>query len=163
MTKKEDKKRFKVKMRNEFNKKGYSFMSSFHKMTDELSSSLIQKAHSVFFIQKLIEPEYGTIIIKNSQHKTIKYKFHKSVKNKATIKDKKGMPDVIKLPLGDLIGQYHNKRISKIDMNKNDIDVYVKFKQKTGLFIVFRIHADDMSSKFTYDLGNRYYRVFFNN
>lgn len=151
-----------AEIRKEYNRKGWSFRSETFMINDEIPIELISKAYSVSFIKILSELEDEIIRIEHSQLKEIQYKFHKSVKNIASRKDKKGLSKEINLSLFALKNKYaNNPKVEDIEHYDKYIEVSCISQTDPDLRINFRIHPENTDPQFSYDLSIRHYREFF--
>ena len=149
-------------IQNEYQNKGYSFRTDVILMNDKLKTELISKAFGVFFIKIINKFEEDIIRIEHSQNKNNQYKFHKSVKNYAYQKDKKGQSKEIYECLNTLKAKYKNNPIIE------DIEYFDKYIELTcisetdsDLRIIFKIHPENTKPEFSCDLSMRHYREFF--
>lgn len=149
-------------IQDEYQTKGYSFRTDVILMKEKIKTELISKAFGVFFIKIINKFEEDIIIIEHSQNKNNRYKFHKSVKNYAFQKDKKGQSKEIYECLNSLKARYKNNPIVEdIEHFDNHIELTCFSETDSDLRIIFKIHPDNVSPEFSYDLSIKNYRDFF--
>ncbi len=154
--------RISKEIHQEYRNKGYTFRADVILMNDKLTTELISKAFGVFFIKIINAFEDDLIRIEHSQNKKNKYRFHKSVKNYASKRAKTGQPKEIYDCLNTLKARYKdNPTVEDIEYFNNHIELTCISETDPDLRIVFKIHPDNTSPEFSYDLSIRHYREFF--